>query len=70
MNTKPTVDLQTHNRQVVEEAKSDLNVHGTGEEFHHSPDMGTVQGRNELVLHYIHSGGIAHLEEGHQLVAA
>jgi hypothetical protein len=71
MNTgaKQKVDLLTHNRQVIEEAKSSLNLWGTGEEFHHPPNQDTVAGRNELFEHYIHAGGPKHLEAEHCIAA-
>jgi len=68
--TKPVVDLRAHNQQVIQEAKSSLNIWGTGEEFHHPPSEETTAGRNELLEHYIRAGGPNHLEEEHRLIAA
>ena len=69
MNTRPTMTLLEHNRRVVQEALSPLNVWGTGEEFHHPPRADTHEGKNELLVHFIHSGAIQHLREEHDVAA-
>ncbi len=66
---KQQLSLKEHNMIVIAQAKSELNVWGTGEEFHHQPDDGTTDGRNELVEHFIHSEAAKRLEAEQQIIA-
>ena len=73
MNTSDTScsnNLRLHNQQIIEVARTPLNLWGTGEEFKHSPNLDVVQGRNEVVEQFIHSGAIEQLQAEHGLVPA
>lgn len=67
-NGKPVLSLREHNMMVIAEARSPLNLWGTGEELHRSPDPGRHRDRNMLMLHYINRGGIARLEQEHGII--